>query len=117
MNKRFRKKMHRGEYCTYVFTVKGISSRDISNKLLDWADSQGYMIGGLVGDGDGKLDFVVDRCSNKKCTCGKYYPFGASETDREIIQKWLESHDCTNVRCSILWDGHYGRSPFEGEDK
>lgn len=110
MKKRLRKKLYRGEYRRWVFSVRGTSSGDIVDAFLTWADGLGLMVGGRIGSE--RLNFVVDRCVDPRCSCGKAHPQGVVEEDRKLVADWLTANGCV-VETSALWDGFNGKDPFE----
>lgn len=112
MKKRLRKKLHRGEYRCWVFTVVGQKAESLrAEEICTWGDKQGFLIGGSVGL---ELHFDVDRCNDKRCCEGRAHPYGAVESDRELVLAYLRGLGCT-VEASPLWDGYHGKDPFDAE--
>ena len=112
MNKRLRKKKHRGEYRQFGFAVvcqfRDQLSHEDFDRFLDDFISQIENLSLATGGGGSPelgLNFVVQREHRFAST---------DEADRVAVLNWLQAHpEVVDPRVSDFFDLWYGKDPFD----
>ena len=112
MNKRLRKKKHRGEFTQYAFDVRAswAGTDDVWDRFLALCDERALMIGGGLGP---EADFVADACTAPRCT-DHHRRNTTDEADRAWMRATLEELGATNIVIGPLFDANYGEPPTVG---